>query len=454
MQPPFSFELLLAFGAMAIFLLFGIFMRAKIGFFQKFLIPSCLIGGFFGFVLVNSNVLPFGQNVYEAFAYHLFVISFISVGLTHNGSKQEEKGDSKKLLKGAWWMALVEGVTISLQGIIGCLSVMLFAAIGIELFPTFGLFLPLGFTEGPGQALSIGKSWESFGFVNAGTLGLTFAAIGFLFAFFVGVPLVNWGVRRGMSASGVIELPRDLLKGIYDLDKEKEPAAHLTMHSSNVDTLAFHLAMVGLVYVLAYGLVSLLHTIFPEKAVKANWGFFFFYGLFTAIVVRNVMKKLNIMDLIDPGMQRRITGWAVDFLIISTIMGIQVGVVKEFIIPITVMSLAAGIVTTLAVVYFGRRLEALNLERMVVIYGTCTGTVSSGLLLLRIVDPEFKTSVAFEAGLMNVLVIPIIVSGMILVNAPIWWKWSLPLTALAHVGLLAVSLALLKVSKLWGRPRL
>ncbi len=33
------------------------------------------------------------------------------------------------------------------------------------------------------------------------------------------------------------------------------------------------------------------------------------------------------------------------------------------------------------------------------IFGTCTGTVSTGLLLLRIVDPEFKTGTALELGL-------------------------------------------------------
>ena len=450
MQPPFSFEVVLIFGAMAVFLLVGVVLRAKITFFQRFLIPSCLIGGILGLIALSLGLLPFTADQFEAFAFHLFVISFISVGLTHDGEEEKKKGAQKEFVKGAWWLALMEGVAISLQGLIGCLLVIFFGAIGLKLFPTFGLFLPLGFTEGPGQALSIGKSWEAFGFANAGTIGLTFAVAGFFFAFFVGVPLVNWGIRKGLSTHGPVELPKDLLKGIVSANQPKEKAGELTMHSGNIDTLAFQMALVGLVYVVTYFFVVGFNSILPAKATQANWGFFFFYGMFIAILIRMVMRKAKVMRLIDPGIQRRITGWAVDFLIVATIMAVQVKVVLDNIWPIVVMSLTAGLVTTAAMVYFGKRLDKYNLERTVAIYGTVTGTVSSGLLLLRIADPEFRTPVAFELGFMNIMVIPLIVSSMILVNAPVWWGWGLWLTSAAHVGLLLVSVLLLKISKLWG----
>jgi ESS family glutamate:Na+ symporter len=73
-------------------------------------------------------------------------------------------------------------------------------------------------------------------------------------------------------------------------------------------------------------------------------------------------------------------------------------------------------------------------------------------LLLRIVDPEFKTPVAVELALMNVLSIPLIFVCLLLVNGPVWWNWSTALTLLAFAGILALSLALLKIFKLWGKP--
>jgi len=86
-----------------------------------------------------------------------------------------------------------------LQFIIGGIIVLLFGFSGLTLFPTFGFLVTLGFEEGPGQALSIGKSWEASGFSHAATMGLSFATIGFLFATFVGVPLTSWMIKKGKS---------------------------------------------------------------------------------------------------------------------------------------------------------------------------------------------------------------------------------------------------------------
>ena len=433
-------------------LLAGIVLRAKIPLLQKFLFPSCLIGGVLGLILLSVGIIDLSVSHLETFAFHFFNISFISVGLTPASAGQKGLG-GKAVLKGPLWMALIEGVTLPLQAVIGGLTVILFGLLGQKLFPTFGFFVPLGFTEGPGQALSFGKVWEGFGFQHAATIGLTFAAIGFFFAFFVGVPLVNWGIRKGYSAHGSKELPRDLLTGIIPKGQKKEPAGELTMHSGNINTIAFHAALVGLVYVLTYGFVILLGKILPPDAASMMWGFFFFFGMAIGLIIRWIMGKIGVGHLLDPGIQRRITGWAVDFLIVSTVMAIQVVVVWTYIVPITLASLVSGVLTTLIIVYLGSRLDTLNLERTVAIYGTCTGTVSSGLLLLRIVDPDFKTPVAIEIGLMNVIVMPIIVACMLLVNAPVWWNWSVGLTSLVFAGILALCLVLIKALKLWGTPK-
>ncbi len=452
MESPFPFEPFIVFGYLSIFLLAGVFLRAKLKFFQHFLIPSCLIGGILGLILISTGVVHLSTSLLETLAYHFFNISFISVGLTYTGGEKKIAGGGKDLVKGPLWMALIEGVSISTQAIIGGLFVMLLGIFGLKLFPTFGFLAPLGFTEGPGQALSIGKVWEGFGFAHAATIGLTFSAIGFLFAFFVGVPIVNHGIRKGRATQTPRGLSQDFLVGIVQKDQEKEPAGKLTMHSGNVDTLAFHLALVGLVYVLTYILITMLGKFLSPEIAKMLWGFFFFFGMIIALVIRWLMAKIGIVHLIDPDLQRRVTGWAVDFLIVSTVTAVQVVVVWEYILPISLIAIINGIITTLVVVYFGGRIWSYNLERTVAIYGTVTGTVSSGLLLLRIADPEFKTTVAVELGLMLIFAAPIILGSMLLVSAPVLWGWSVELTLLAFSGILVLSLILLKVFKLWG-PR-
>ena len=79
------------------------------------------------------------------------------------------------------------------------------------------------------------------------------------------------------------------------------------------------------------------------------------------------------------------------------------------------------------------------------IYGVVTGTVSCGLLLLRIVDPDFKTPVAYEHAVMNVFSLPVVGGCTVLVNGPLWWGWPLWVTILVFAGIMAVVLTLMKL---------
>lgn len=453
MQTPFPFEPMILFGSLSMMLLIGVLLRANVSLFQHFLIPSCLLGGILGLILLNLGIIPLSSKNLEGFAYHCFNISFISVGLTQNGNSQKSTAKDRYLLKGPLWMALTQSVVFPLQAIIGGSCVGLFGFIGIKLFPTFGFFAPLGFEEGPGQALSFGKVWEGFGFENAATIGLTFAAIGFFFAFFVGVPLVNWGVRKGLSTHGPRELPREFFTGVIPQHKERESAGKLAFQSGNIDSLAFQSALVGLVYMLTYVIVKLVGSIVPTDVAGILWGFFFIFGLGFALLVRQLMRKLGINHVIDSGIQRRITGWSVDFLIVATVMAIQLPVVWRYFFPIATISITSGAVTTLVVIYLGKSIESHHLERMVAIYGTVTGTVATGLLLLRIADPDFRTPVAMDIALMNVFSIPSIGLYLMIVNAPVWWNWSLGKTVLVFFMLMIIAFGFLRALKLWGPQR-
>jgi len=439
MSPPYPFDTMLVFAFLSAVLLSGVMLRARMRLVQKFLFPSCLIGGVLGLAILHTGLFDIDVSRLEALAYHLFNISFISVGLTPGAAAYAtDKGWSK--LRGAGWMALVQGMTFPLQAALSGLIVLLLGMAGMDLFPTFGFLVPLGFNEGPGQALSIGKVWESVGFAHAATIGLTFAAAGYFCSFFIGVPLVNRGIRRGHATYGPQQLPPDFITGILPRETVNPSAGRLTLHSGNADTLTFQLALVGIAYGLTYGLVHFLGTLMPADAAAILWGFFFFFGLGVALMIRQGMRFLRVAHLVDDGIQRRITGWSVDYLIVATVAAIQLKIVWQYWVPIGLMAAANGIVTTVLVIWLGKRLAGFPLERTAAIYGTVTGTVSCGLLLLRISDPDFRTPVAFELALMNVIVLPIVGGCTLLVNAPLWWEWSVGLTMTVFAIIFGVSL--------------
>jgi len=310
-------------------------------------------------------------------------------------------------------MALMQGMTFPLQAVVGGLLVWLLSMAGVTLFPT---------------------------------IGLTFAAAGYFCSFFVGVPLVNPGIRRGQAAHGAHRLPQEIVTGLLPREATMPSAGHLTLHSGNADTMAFQMALVGIVYGITYGLVRLLGLLMPADAAAMLWGFFFFFALGMALMVRKGMQALGVDYLANGGIQRRITGWSVDYLIVATVAAIQLKIVWQYWMPISLIAVANGILTTCLVVWFGRRLAVFSLERTAAIYGTVTGTVSCGLLLLRICDPEFRTPAALEMALMNVLVLPIVGGCTLMVNAPLWWGWSVGLTLAVFAGIFSLSLGTMILS--------
>ncbi|MFO8056573.1 MAG: sodium/glutamate symporter [bacterium] len=449
---PYSFKALLVFGFLSIMLLTGIVLRAKVPFIQRFLFPSCLVGGLLAMVLVNAGWVPIAPDYLQLFVYHFFNVSFISVGLTGKSEDEKVSADSKTLLKGAIWMALIQGICFPMQGLIGTGFVYLFNHLGYNLFETLGFLVPMAYNEGPGQAVSIGKVWQDLGCTDAATIGITFASVGFFLAFFVGVPIANWGLRKGLAVQSPEELPRCLITGIYP-PEDCEEAGRQTMHSANVESLAFQLAMVGLVYIITWFFLEAFSRLFSPADAKILWGFFFFFGLVFALLVRQVLKLAGVVRLLDGGIQRRITGWAVDYLILATVAAIELVVVVKYILPLAFISVFTGAATVLVVFYMGRRLQSYNLERTLAIYGTTTGVVSSGLLLLRIVDPDFRTQVAMELGIMNIFCVPVVVIGVLLLSMPVTRGAPMLYAVLGLAGMMVLSLVLLRLLKLWGQKK-
>ncbi len=453
MKPTFDFDFMLIFSFLSAMLLVGFLIRAKVGFIQRYLFPSSLIGGIIAFLIVN--VLKMDTKIFETFAYHFFNLSFISIGLTPTPPEEKlEAHESKDSFKGALWMALFEGAIFPLQAAVGGIIVIIFVILGIKLHPAFGFLLPLGFEEGPGQALSFGKVWENYGFHNAAMVGITYAILGFVAAIVVGIPLVNWGIRKKLTAVGDGDLPEEFVKGYYPPDREVDITERLTTHPANIESLAFQLTMVGLVYGITYFIMSFLSNLIGGNEGKLAWGFFFLFGMVIAMGIKSLLGFFKVDYLLSVPLQRRITGFSVDYLIVSTGAAIQLAIIGKYIVPILIIAAAGAAVTLWMALFLGRRLHSYNIERMAAIFGTVTGTVSTGILLLRIVDPEFKTPVIKEIGFMNIFAVPIIFVLTMLINlAPFSWKIGTLGVVLIFLGISVFFLALMKIFGLIQKPR-
>jgi ESS family glutamate:Na+ symporter len=82
-------------------------------------------------------------------------------------------------------------------------------------------------------------------------------------------------------------------------------------------------------------------------------------------------------------------------MIVSGIAGIEINDLKGYILPFVLMAVAGGVVTMFWLWYMsGKLYPNYRYEGFISMYGMLTGTVSSGVLLLRELDPMMKTPAA------------------------------------------------------------
>lgn len=395
---------MMAFGWASIMLCLGVFFRAKVKFLRNMLVPSSVIAGILGLIFMNvclatNTSIGTDMDMFTSIVGQLFTVSFISIGLT--SSPKGEDNSAKKVVKGAVGMGLVWSLLYALTPLIGAGVIALFSG-AFDMDPIYGMLVQFAFCQGPGQSATYGAIFEGYGWTNATMVALTFASIGFVVAFVIGIPAAKAGIKRGI-AKHCDQLDEITLRGYLRKEEQVETMTKETTCNSNIETLAFHFALIGLCYVMAVG-ISKLFSLIPGFFGVSMSAMMFMNGMYAAYIVRWVLKKLHLDYLIHNELQSKITGWTADYLVVCAFMAISVSIIRQWLTPIIVVAIIITIVTFLVCFYFGQRMGGSNdFERTLGTYGTCTGTVPSGIALVRIVDPNFQTTTSVELGGSNVV---------------------------------------------------
>jgi len=416
----FSWKIVIDAGAISIALLVATMIRSHVKFFQRFMIPNALTAGFLLLPFYNYVFPGIGYATHRLgeLVYHLLSVSFVAMTLRGGPAKIHKKSGG------------VVGTTAgilsqyAIQALVGLLlTFVLISTVSPNLSPAFGLFVPLGFALGPGQAYAIGRGWEAMGFPGAGSVGLTFAALGYLWACFAGIYLIYFGVKKGWMKKEALEAFSDkgMMSGMIPKDQEKPIGARLTTDSEAIDSFSFHAGLVVATYFLSYLLLKAISWALGfagnagrELAVNL-WGINFIFAALTAQVVKFAIRKLKLSHTADDATLSRISGFAVDYMVAGAIAAISLVFVGKYWMEILILGVVCGSITTVTVPWMASRMfKDYRFERMMMIYGCSTGTLSTGLALLRVLDPEFRSPVASDymvsSGLTFLLAIPFILA--------------------------------------------
>ncbi|MCP4376471.1 MAG: sodium:glutamate symporter, partial [bacterium] len=299
-----------------------------------------------------------------------------------------------------------------------------------ELPTMFGGVLPVGFEGGHGTAGGMAEVFKSHNWEAGKHFALACATAGIISAVIVGMMLVNWAARKGYTTrrQNPEDIPEDDSIAVIPIDRRPE-AGKLTISSNALETLSFQLAVVGIAIAIGWvgkqGMLAAGHASGNDTVMELAKSFPLFpLCMIGGLIVQVTANKFDSHKLIDHGLMKRIQNAALDFLVVAAIATIRIEAIAEGLVPFAMLVVAGIAWNVFCVMFLARRLlPDAWFERSIAEMGQSMGVTATGLLLLRVVDPDYETPAADAFAYKQILHEPFMGGGL-------WTSAAIPLLAL------------------------
>lgn len=445
------------FAVLLISLLCANILKRRIKFLRVSLIPNSVLGGVIlmiiagiyklvtGDVMFNADF--FGGNgiaTLEIITYHALALGFIASTFKASKGKLSKNRTSEIFNTGVTTVS-----TYLIQGVLGLGVTIIAASVLSGFFAAAGIILPFGFGQGTGQALNYGTIYETeYGFSGGSSFGLIIASIGFLCASIGGVIYLNVLKRKKkIVISG--EDANEVLNS-ENIQSENE----IPMQGS-IDKITVQLAFVLLAYFITYLLMVVLGNLIPSMK-SVIFGFNFLLGVLSATMIKFVLKifkktKIVEKEYTNDFLMTRISNLFYDIMVVAGIAAIRLGILQKYWGIVAVLAILGMVSTYVYNLFVARTLfKDYADEQFLTMYGMLTGTASTGVILLREIDKDFKTPAADNLVYQNfpaiVFGFPIMLLAKLAPEKPV-------ITLIILFALLVVMNLILFRSKLFKRKK-
>lgn len=253
----------------------------------------------------------------------------------------------------------------------------------------------------------------------------------------IGVVWVNIAAKKGWvvkdkmdsAASSVLSIRAG---GVYPTDN-RPIAGVQTVSPDSIDALAWHLAVIGIAMLIGYVIKVVFIAIEGTSVALQDVGFLSGFPLFPLCMCGGIMIQLGLErfnrdhKLVDARLMERLSGTSLDFLITAAVASVNMSAIGANIVPFFILILSGVFWHFFAIGLLARHFLPNHwFERSIAEFGMTMGIIASGLVLLRMVDPESKSPVAADFAYKQLLHSPFMGGG-------IWTCLSLPLLAKAGI---------------------
>ncbi|WP_416149949.1 sodium/glutamate symporter [Salipaludibacillus sp. HK11] len=423
----------LGFVVLAVFIVIGKWVRVFTPMLQNIFLPSSIIAGLIA-LLVGPEVLG---RIVLIFTEEEFFLSqgfltpdILSVWSTLPGLFINIVfaclflGKELPSLKKVWDIGgpqVAMGQMVSWgQYVVGLLLVLLILTPFYGVNPLAGTLIEISFVGGHGTAAGLSNTFEELGFAEGYDMAIGLATIGILSGVLIGIILINWGVRTGRAKElgGSDKVKVDGQHGIIDFD-ERDSGADITTRPESIEPLSIHLAYVGVS--IGVGILLLEGLVWLESV---SWGpltdtyLMIYVPLFPlamagGIIVQGFSQRYDTFKIIDRKLINRIGGLSLDILIVAAIGTISLQVIGDNIVAFVSLAMVGLVWNLFAfLVLAPKMIPSYWFERGIGDFGQATGITATGLLLMKVVDPENRTPALEGFGYKQILFEPLVGGGL------------------------------------------
>ena len=425
-------DALFAYAIVGMAILAGRFFRQRIALLRSIYLPSSIVAGVLLLVLGSQVLGAIASNA--AIANGLFSEATVTVwkkspsvfinvvfATLFLGERIPQPAEiwRKAAPQVAFGQSLAWG-----QYVVGLAIAMAILQPVFGMSPIAGTLIEIGFEGGHGTAGGMGGTLAELGFAEGGDLALGMATVGIVSGVVFGTALIDWGRRRGDVTTPRLPGSDEELEPISDESAEVRRARLRLQRDLLVDPLSLNLGFAGIA--IALGWLLLKGLVWLEAFTWGRTGFeiatyvpLFPFALIGGILVQVVTTRLGLGLLIDRRLMERIAGVALDVTVVTAIASISLQVLGSKLVPFAILAIAGIAWNVLFFVFFARRIfPDFWFERGIGDLGQSMGVTSTGILLVRMADPENKSRALESFGYKQLFFEPIVGGGLFTAAAP------------------------------------
>ena len=386
-------------------------------------IPEALLAGLLGLLLAPGGPLPLlSPEVMQLWADLPLVLLTLVFGSLLLGKPLPKLEGLWRPVSGQVSLALVLAFG---QYVVGGLAVLLVLQPWLGVSPVMACLIEGAYEGGHGSAAAMGPSYAALGFPGGQALGLAMATVGLLSSTLVGGLVVVLARSRGWLLADA--------PGSAASESASAASGDSGGAMAWAAAWAVNLALVGLAVLTGVGLLGGLRWLTAGLgdgvASVIDALPVFPLAIVGSLLVRLALERSDKAHWASSAVQGQVGTLSADLLITAATAGLDLALLKADWLPLTVLALG-GLVWNLAVTLLlaPRLLPADWFERAVIEFGQATGVAASGLLLLRMADPDDRSDALPAFSIKQLMLQPFLAGGVVTVVAPLAVAgWGLPL---------------------------